>query len=114
MGGVFTTSPAVGWDRSTGSGSRLNSTWKTRGTAQVARRTQLLQQQAERHILMPERPQTRLPHPLQQFREPRVARQVGPQRHRVHEHADHVLKLGLVPVRHRRAHNEVVRPRVPV
>ena len=69
---------------------------------------QLLDELLERHVRVGVGAQASLAHSSQKHPEGRVVGQVGAKGQRVDEQPDERLELDVVPVRHRRAHGDVV------
>ncbi len=67
----------------------------------------------EGQVLMGVGVQSSVSDAAEEFVEGGVAGEVRPHHQGVDEEPDQLLRLGAVPVRHRRAHDHVVRPRVP-
>src|SRR6266496_1658451 len=79
-----------------------------RFAGQRPRRVQHLHQPLERHILMRQSAQPRLPHPPQQLGERRIPRHIGAQHQRVHEKPGQLTQRLIGPPRHRRPHRNVL------
>ena len=75
---------------------------------EIAVRVQLLDDLIERQLLMVVGFERLVRHPIDQRRERRIARQVGPQRQRVHEQTDDAIELRPSAARDGRADDDVV------
>ena len=77
---------------------------------EIAVRLQHFDQLLERYVLVGERPQRNLPHPLQDLWEGGAPREIGAQHEGVHEEADETLQAGPGACRHGRADDDVGEP----
>ncbi|MBI4860197.1 MAG: hypothetical protein HY815_08030 [Candidatus Riflebacteria bacterium] len=104
---------ARGGDRMLGPGLEGEGDLEERVPRQLPLRLQRLHQPFERHLLMGVGAEADVPDPTDQLVEPGVAGEIAPEHHVGHEETDQRLQLGPVTTRDRRAHDDVVLPRVP-